>query len=623
MSNVRRQWKVERTMAAPPELVWALATDTNRWDRIVGFSESQWATEAIAIDGERGEPSVRRVGRVPMYWSKEARFLEFGHFVEGKSLFAGRRFLDGAWDTCGYSIALAPHDGATQLEMICWIEFRSEPAASIDAHFQQKMLPTMERYLSLVEAAAAPHAHTPRSPNESPCTFLRSRLLAQPTVDGLAGRSSPTHEEELTLAGQRLVRALDDRELALRLMTFVRERSDDELRVLRPYELAVAWGIDPKRLLRAFLLGTESGLFELRWAAICPVCRVSANEFGRLHETSSEVSCTTCTSNFTVDLASNLEATFRVHPAIRHVEARYYCKSGPWERPHLVALLDVAAGSERTFVLDALPEPLLFAVHEPAVWVATWHQDSQSLALGEVATVERRDDAFVVTNQSTEPLELYVERPQVGLACRAVDLLTMPEFLDRFSDDAPRAGGELSIGDATLLFADLTGSTALYEELGDARAFALVQKYFRAIEHIAAEHDGALVKTMGDGVMVTFRSAQTGLRAALQMLALASAVDARLRLKVGLHTGPCLIVGGANHRLDFFGTSVNIAARLCSLAAAGQALVLASFLQRAQIAQILAEHHIGDARFPTRLRGLRDEYDCVAIALPTPATTLA
>src|SRR5262249_22518035 len=141
-------------------------------------------------------------------------------------------------------------------------------------------------------------------------------------------------------------------------------------------------------------------------------------------------------------------------------------------------------------------------------------------------------------------------------------IATMPEFHDLFGTEAPAVGAELTVGSLSVLFSDLTGTTALYEQLGDARAFALVEAHFRELAQVAASHGGAVVKTMGDAVMATFARSSSALQAGLEMIARVEALAKQhglenLQLKVGLHEGPCLAVR-ANDRLDFFGSTVNV-----------------------------------------------------------------
>jgi class 3 adenylate cyclase len=203
----------------------------------------------------------------------------------------------------------------------------------------------------------------------------------------------------------------------------------------------------------------------------------------------------------------------------------------------------------------------------------------------------------------------------------------MPDFLDLFAAEAPAAGVDLSVGAITVLFSDLTGTTALYEQLGDARAFALVQEHFRDTETVLRRHGGALVKTMGDAVMASFACPGDGLAAAVDMVALVRAAEARhglegLSIKIGLHHGPCLAVR-ANGRLDFFGTTVNLASRLQTAAHANQVVIMAELLAHPEIERQLREGGFGVEHFRAQLKGLRASQSLASIDTRAEAVVTA
>ena len=86
--------------------------------------------------------------------------------------------------------------------------------------------------------------------------------------------------------------------------------------------------------------------------------------------------------------------------------------------------------------------------------------------------------------------------------------------------------------------------------------------HFDVLKQVIAEEDGAMVKTIGDAVMAVFRQPASALRAMLhaqQRLAAPTEGMAPLQLKAGLHMGPCIAVT-LNDRLDYFGSTVNMAA---------------------------------------------------------------
>ena len=123
-----------------------------------------------------------------------------------------------------------------------------------------------------------------------------------------------------------------------------------------------------------------------------------------------------------------------------------------------------------------------------------------------------------------------------------------------------------------VLFADVSGSTRLYEVLGDEQAFAAISRCLSVLRHATQTFQGRVVKTIGDEIMAVFPSVLTGVQAACAMQSEVDAMDplgknVRLAIRIGLHYGAVLMREGDS---DVFGDTVNVAARLTELAKAGQ-----------------------------------------------------
>ena len=128
----------------------------------------------------------------------------------------------------------------------------------------------------------------------------------------------------------------------------------------------------------------------------------------------------------------------------------------------------------------------------------------------------------------------------------------------------------LAIRDIALLFTDIKGSTALYQRIGDLNAFQLVQQHFDWLREATVRHGGAVVKTIGDAVMAAYPDAARAVAAALDMRAAVERFnqgqpDRPVSLKIGIHHGAAIAVT-LNDELDYFGQTVNIAARVQAMA---------------------------------------------------------
>jgi class 3 adenylate cyclase len=118
-----------------------------------------------------------------------------------------------------------------------------------------------------------------------------------------------------------------------------------------------------------------------------------------------------------------------------------------------------------------------------------------------------------------------------------------------------------------ICFLDLTGFTRLTEERGDLAAADLAERLAPSVQRHAERHGGKVVKLLGDGVMFHFRDASGAVTAALEMRDAVEA-DGLPPAHLGVHTGPVVFQGG-----DYFGRTVNLAARIVEQADPGMVLV--------------------------------------------------
>jgi class 3 adenylate cyclase len=200
---------------------------------------------------------------------------------------------------------------------------------------------------------------------------------------------------------------------------------------------------------------------------------------------------------------------------------------------------------------------------------------------------------------STADLQWQIERSNSAPPYTGHELLTVQPFRDFFKNENLPEGESLQVKRAAFMFTDLGGSTALYARKGDPRAYRLVREHFDVLYGAVNAESGAVVKTIGDAIMAiftrgdqAFRSAMTGQREIARFNKERNLPpDEALILKVGLHAGPCLSVT-LNERMDYFGTTVNMAARIQSLSHGDDIVFSEEIAREAVVQKIIKERQI-------------------------------
>lgn len=206
-------------------------------------------------------------------------------------------------------------------------------------------------------------------------------------------------------------------------------------------------------------------------------------------------------------------------------------------------------------------------------------------------TSEQRAAIWMIHVDETFPTEPLQYTPFLS----GKQVLANPTFRDLFRSETIATDEGLTVHEATFLFTDLKGSTEMYEQIGDPQAFFLVRQHFRLLGQVIARNRGAIIKTIGDAVMATFIHPLDALRAALEMnqeiVRFNEQHAARLLLKIGLHRGHSIAVT-LNDRIDYFGQTVNIAARVQALAGASEICMTDELYQSGDLANLLVNHQV-------------------------------
>jgi class 3 adenylate cyclase len=562
----------------PPAALWTLASNTDRFNRDCGFPPFQ--VRPPAPGEEPAAPGVRRLRSTYLGIVGEWEEHEF-EWVQPVRFSVDRRFSRGPLERMIQSCELAPAPGGGTAMVY---EMRVTPRSLLGVVIVPfaiglNMRRNAERVLRGYDTLASRPPAAPEAPPPD-ATKIPPRLAE--------------------IATRLTTRASQPEPMVARLCSYVMASDDLSASKMRPYALADSWRADRRETLDLFLHSTRAGMLDFSWEVLCPHCRGSQRGKTDLSGIPSEAHCDSCGIDFTVNFDQSVELTFVPNPKIRSVERLEYCMGGPQITPHVVAQKRLEPG-ETFSVAMAYPEGRYRVRTQGLDVQQAFRIDRQGATEGRVSYgpgVAPAGEPVVVPggmlhvlNAGTTARLAVLERVAWGdQAVTAAAVTSRQIFRDLFSQEILRPGERISVGVITIVFTDLKNSTQLYREIGDAPAFGRVLSHFDTLKAAIAAEGGGIVKTMGDAVMATFTHPVAALRAmrrAQAELAEPGKSRAPFSLKCSIHQGPCLAIN-QNERLDYFGTTVNVGARLCALSTGKDIVISGRVFRDPEIAEMLA-----------------------------------
>jgi len=326
-----------------------------------------------------------------------------------------------------------------------------------------------------------------------------------------------------------------------KLREFLLMAPDEELFHIDPVRLAEQWNLRRQAVLEILLRAVRFEILGMEWIFHCPTCGGVAKESLQLAHTHEHEFCPVCRVDFRNVLDENVEVFFSVNLEIRNLPTSL-------REEHEQQIIEDIANNGRH------------------VW-------------------------------------------RNGGTIKGVEILNHPIFREIFGGETIPLDQSLEIRAATVLFSDVTGSTAMYERLGDAQAYRIIRNHFDLVFQAIGEHDGVPIKTIGDEVMGVFVDEVSAVRAAFAMQdALSSSNESRtdgekLTLKIGVHRGPVIAVT-LNDRIDYFGRTVNIAARIQAVSGPGQLSMGEAFIRAPGVKEALQGRVSRVKRGAVRMKGI-------------------
>src|ERR1700677_1076787 len=419
-----------------------------------------------------------------------------------------------------------------------------------------------------------------------------------------------------------------DRAVADAIARLIEDGEDHELNRINALDFSKRTGFDEEKVISGFLHASRLGLFDLPWNVLCPGCSGVLDAHDTLKSLrDDDYHCGLCACGYEPSVDEQVEVAFTVSPKVRRIAAHEPNTLPLWEYYKQVFWSsgidldkDSFASLTEEVTLDALELPAgekaVLSMQLPPQFIIVFEPVTHSAHFIDVQgePTNERQQLGLIFNKAHPPTGSITLRPgPLRLALDNQSRLRAPPHLFFAAGAAANLNIDqrLKITSLTFLFTDLKGSTALYERVGDLVAFDLVRAHFHALLEIIAAEKGAVVKTIGDAVMATFVQPDHALVAGLRMRAAMDKLNAErgksdLVVKIGIHEGPCLAVM-LNERQDYFGQTVNIAARVQSLSTSQEIHITGPVIDAPGVATILEKEAIRPIQKEAALRGIADK----------------
>jgi len=592
------QYQFEIDLRSSPEELWPLVSNTDQVNQDVGFQP----VERLATG--QSEPDQRLA--MPVFRMKLLNWLTVEwlekpfQWVINRYFEIHRQFISGPVKTIDLRLELEPlASGGTRLKYQLSVSRRN--------FLGRLLIPLEIGWFRLKKFEAVYREYDRRLSAKVPVLSTPKKVRLQPGA-----------EERAIDLMTKVQTAGADLKITDKLVKLIVTGDDQTVARMRPNSLADQWRVSRQEVLKTCLLAAKAGMLDFRWELVCPHCRGAKVSVSGLDELGQSFSCPSCQIVAEVDFSQYLEIVFRPNPAIRQVEISEYCVGSPRKTSHIVAQQVLAPGEvrEAEFVLPsgAYRVRIIGESEERELLVGPTGPARAILALNgrlELLNPDVSQNFWLVFKNVRPEAKIFIVE-KIGWnrdqSVTGADVVLLKEFRELFPKQILKKGSSYHLGSRVILFTDLKGSTKFYREVGDAPAFDEIIHHFRVVDTAVRDGGGQIIKKIGDAVMAVFHSPAKAIQAMLTAQDKLSGLwrDKPLKLRVGLHFGPCLLVT-IDGRLDLFGTTVNLAARLEGQSTGQDIIISDPVFNDPEVRRLILEGIFQAKAFKAELKGFDQE----------------
>ncbi len=540
-------------LASSAESLWPLISDTNRLNKNLNLPPIQTADLSYALKEGHNQLAYNSLQNSdaweeePYQWERPYRFG------------VKRNYKNGSYETLKIQVDLQPNAHGTRVQYQIWATTRNLFAYYVTPGkfsflLRRKLKKTFRTYDQLIQKNKLSYEVEKK---QKLVRGAHQRILTyQKTLNETTGRT----------------------DIVARLIKYLRHAHDIDVARISPFKLADHWNFSRQDVLAVFLHATKEGILNFNWDLYCPHCRSLEQCSKTLNEIHEPVFCEECQDEFYVNFNQNIQLSFSPNPLIRKIPEAVYCLTGPQTKSHIAVKQYIKAGEKRYLKIHL--EKGIYKLRiagQPGIADVTVDEagkDNISVVVNRFGldgeeVIITPDSNLVFHNSSSEPQIFILEKKDWDKhALTAAEVTSLQLFRDLFDKEVLRKGEKIAADSLTFMFTDLLDSASMYNKEGDETAVVRVIEHFEILQKVIAAQNGAIVKTIGDSVMAVFSSPANAFRAFLKAYELITndeRFSQRLKLKAGIHHGNCVAVNLHNN-IDYFGSTVNMAARLVDFA---------------------------------------------------------
>lgn len=544
-------WSIQ--LASTPEDLWPFVSDTNQIFRLLGtpsVKRTQLTRSApkgfIEVTNSRLS-SYSLWEQEPYFWEKPYRYGTI------------RNYKVGVIRQLKYQVELVPNEEGTLINTKLWVTPSNKRLFFLTKLYIDRII--RSRYFRMMRD------YDKCAGNQ----LLRYEINSyKPLVRGADAR--------INKITKTLIEQTKRKRIVNHLVQFIKKADDEDLVRIHPFHLAEYWGEKKYSVLNVFLHASKLDFLDFNWDVCCPNCKAPKNTVRKLTEIRTNHYCEECDLDFEMDFNTNTHMVFTPHPLIRKISHRKYSFGEPSATSHKVSQHYLKIGGKKYLDVKLEEGTYLFKSHNHKGHLVLHARedgiDTFSLYLtdedfnGQEVEVSTNPNITIANNSSKKQVCFIEKKDWKEEATYASEVGSAHDFRSLFPREVLKEGTNAKASGVTMLFTDLMNSTELYRTEGDEFAIGRVMSHFKIIQQIIAEERGGIVKTIGDSVMAVFREPVSALKAVeriQQIFTGSTGIGDSFKIKAGIHFGDCTTVN-LNDRTDYFGTTVNIAARLVDIA---------------------------------------------------------